>query len=333
MTIVFMEGFDAVDRTDILRKWTYASNIANVTTGLTYAYAAKGQGCYILGGDYIRKAGLANIPTFVFGYYYYFPNTTAYTLVQFLDGSNNEQCSIRTDGSGHITLSRNGTTLATSANSYSAGQYRHIEVKITIHNTTGAYQLKVDGVDWIAAATGANTRAQSVNYINGFQILGQSSYFDDVYFLDCASAPNNDFLGPVKVMTLLPEAAGNYAQWTSNWGANFNNVNRLGAHDDTVFNQSATVDQADTFKFTNVGDVTIKGIAINLIARQDAGLARTMARLARQSSTDRAGTPYAPAITYGTYFEVLETDPNEAPGTAWTAAALNAAEFGYKVAS
>jgi hypothetical protein len=64
-----------------------------------------------------------------------------------------------------------------------------------------------------------------------------------------------------------------------------------------------------------------------LLALYAAGTA-SIARLIRSNGVDSQGSDVGLSTTAKTIQENIETDPGEVPGTAWTIAALNAAEFG-----
>lgn len=351
MALVFCDGFDHyVGATDMLKKWTGTINgttVANNKTDPSYARPPGGMGYSCAEGTTNRgvyKTLTSTHATFVSGFAFLTTSTLGSSAIIWAvydstsgTPSGTAQLDIRGDGAGHLRLTRGGTTLATSTNVLSASTWYFVEIKATIHNTTGAYEVRVNGssTGWIPAATGANTRGQSSN--NFCDVISVQSgngistcYIDDFYFLS-GSAPNNDFLGPQKIVTLFPSGSGNYSQWTGNYAANYANVNELTGDGDSTFNQSATANQIDSFTFDDVPTGTIAAVQHTMMVRQDAGAARTIAPLQRSSSTDYAGTTLSCAGSYQFLTDPRDTDP--ATSAAYTTANVNAAEFGYKLIS
>lgn len=325
MSVVFMDGFDTVYGSEFPRKWTVVNNANSIGVDPSYAYGSKGMGVKF--GDWASKTLQANYSSSIIGFYGNPVTTAASTLFSVYDQST-DQLSLVVDSANHLQIKRSTTVLATSVNTLLANNWIHIEFKFVIHNTAGLIQVKVNGVDWIALTTNLNTRMSTNNYWNTIRFNGTTWYIDDLYILDTTQAPNNDFLGPCKILTLLPEAPGYYTQWASNWLDNFANLDRVGTHDDTVFVQSNNVSDADTFKMTNCPSGTVKAVSTNIVVRQDPGLARQVARLLRQGSTDRLGSGFVPTVNYSNVQELFDTNP--ATGNAWTPSEINASEFGYK---
>lgn len=254
--------------------------------------------------------------------------TTGQPIIAFFD-TGAEQLSVRLDGSAHLLVSRAGTTLATSTSTFSQNTWYHIQFKATIHNTTGAYEVRVNGTatGWIAAATGANTRGTGSNNSANQAAMcnGASGWrFDDYVVTD-------DFPGQIQGAYLRPAGAGNYQQWTPNSGDNRGAVTSPVTDDDASFNASTTSGNKDTFAMEDVpstGTPTILGIQHVIYAKQDAGVQRTLRPKTRISSTDYSGTSVNTGASYAYITEAVSVSP--ATSTAWTKAEIDAAEFGYE---
>ena len=349
MALVFADGFDHYQTADVLKKWTglCASAAAPTDIGPEYARPPGGMGLfnYQAASRGVYKTFAATHVSFVCGFNVNFQSASATgAILGFFDSSSGTpgatyQISLKLDGSAHLQVFTGASTvLATSANTMSASTWYHVEIKATINNSTGTYEVRVNGsaTGWIAAATGKNTRGQSANnYIDvvalepagSTAVTGQ--YVDDFYFLS-SSAPNNDFLGPQKILAAFPAATGNYAQWTGNYATNFANVNETTADGDQTFNQSATANQIDSFVFDDVPAGTISAVQFCIEARQDAGAARTIAAFERAAAgpTDRVMTSQILAGSYLIYTDPRDVDPDTS--AAWTATLFNSNEYGYK---
>lgn len=349
MALVFADGFDHYNGIDVLKKWTgwvgSADMSATLRTSALYARPPGGLGLCCLdasGNRGIYKTLAATHVTFVSGFNVYFPATptTSFFWATFDSTSGTPggtpQLALRGDGAGHLVIARGTTTIATSTKTFSTATWYHVEIKATINNSTGAYEVKVNGssTGWLPAATSQNTRGQSSNnYIDivGLETGGQTgTQFDDFYFLSSTS-PNNDFIGPQKIMTVFPMAAGNYSQWSGNYATNYANVSEIGGDSDNTFNQSATANQIDTFAFDDVPAGTIAAVQHVLMTRKDAGAARTIAPLSRTGGTDYAGTTLSVAGSYQFLTDPADVDP--ATSSAWTVSNFNAHEHGYKLIS
>jgi hypothetical protein len=354
VSLVFCDGFDHYFLTDILKKWTNigaGASISNMSIEPEYARPPGGMGFVhnnANAGRYIYKTFSSTHASFVFGVAAYFnttvPTSTSVPMIMFFDSSSavgtTYQLCLRFDAGAHLVVATGtsaGTVLATSSNTFSANTWYHIEIKATIHNTTGTYEVRVNGssTGWIPAATGKNTRGQtSNNYIDTIAIdsagSGNAIWFDDLYFLS-SSAPNNDFLGPVKIVTSYPSGAGTYADWTGNFASNFTNVQEINGDSDTTFNQSATAAQKDTFSFDDLPAGTLYAVQDVMMARQDAGAARTIRSTFLSGSNTYNGSNLSLAGSYQFLLEPRDQDP--ATGSAYTVSNFNAQERGYELVS
>lgn len=235
--------------------------------------------------------------------------------------------------------SAGGTVLATSVQTLPTASFSYIELKATIHSSTGAYELRVNGVTWVSG-TGANTQSTANATTN--QILvgpaaslsaSLSRYYDDLYICDTSGSTNNDFLGDCRVDTLLPNADGTYTDFTPNSGSNHYSRVAEGAPDTTTYVTSSTVDQKDTYAFQDLTAVTgtIKGIQVNNAALKDDAGARSIANVVRSGTTDAVGSTVALSTSQLIYSSVHETDPNTS--AAWTESGVNSMQAGVKVAA
>jgi hypothetical protein len=351
MALIFCDGFDHYLAADILKKWTGFTNSfvqGSILGSAIYARPPGGMGIQLSDSNSHRgpyKTLSATFGTFICGFAVNFQSavpSSAGPIVSFYDSSSGTpstttQLDLRGDGAGHLRISRNGTALATSTNVVSTNTWYHVEIKATINNSTGAYEVKVNGssTGWIPAATSQNTRGQSTNnYIDivGLQTAGISTvYFDDFYFLDTTGSVAADFVGPQKIITIYPTGAGNSAQWAGNYAANFANVNELAGDGDTTFNQSSTAGHIDLYAFDDVPSGTISAIQHVSMARQDAGAARTYRVKTRISSTNYNGTTVNLAGSHVFLTEAASVSP--ATSSAWTDTELNGAEFGQELVS
>lgn len=362
MALIFCDGFDHYAaymagstwyRDTILKKWSgqvQGQGFSSLSAEPAFARPPGGQGLKFgesNGHRGIFKTLPANLATFVVGFNFYLASSghlnTGSPLFAVFDSASGvpattTQLDVRGDGAGHIGVYRNGTLLGSiSSNVLSLYTWYHLELKATINNTTGVYELRINGssTGWVPEATGANTRGQSSNnWINVVALEGagvNEIWYDDFYVLDTTGSVANSFIGPQKIVTIYPNAVGNSNQWTGNYASNFANVNEATGDGDQTFNQSNTAGHIDLFGFDDIPSGTISGIQHSIMARQDAGAARTFRPKTRISSTNYNGTTVTLPGSHQFLTEAVTLNP--ADSQAWETADINGAEFGYELVS
>jgi hypothetical protein len=244
---------------------------------------------------------------------------------------------VRGDAAGHLQITRNGTQLgANSTLTVLANTWYWIELKVKVHDTLGTYEVKVNGTTYISG-TGADTRNGGTGIPTGGGWCTQGNVgtrFSDFVIWDTTGAVANDFFGPIQIHCRRPIEAGNYAQWTPNYGPNFANVGDVSAPDDlSTFNQSATAGQKDTFKGADlpISSGSVLGIQHVIRAKQDGGAARTLRPIQRSGSTDYNGTSFSVPGSFAYQLEAKSINP--ATSAAYTVSDVNDAEFGYELVS
>ncbi len=340
MAIVFMDGFDnyvsngSAIGTPLLRKW-HQIDFSNPQPS---AQPGRISGlCLYTGASNCYTLPFTSQATYIIGFAFKLTSYNFYGaigVVKFMD-STSFQCSLMVDSVGHLyfTNGNNGTQLGSTGTTILAlSTWYHIETKITINNTTGSFTVKLNGVTEISA-TSVNTRTTSNNTCNRFLLPGTRNYYDDFFILDTTGSANNDFIGDNKVETLLPNAAGNYSQWTPSSGANYTTVNETAVNDDTNYNSTATANNIDTYNFGNLVNVAtgIRGICINEHVRKDNAGTKTIAPVIRISSTDYVGNTVSAIDSYYIALQIYEQNPNTT--ASWTNTDINNAEFGIKLIS
>lgn len=340
MAVLFMDGVEHYSTlAELKRKWTTA--LVSGTWSTSTAYSCPGGGAVLVPASNldtytIGKQLASNYATLIAGGWYMSPSANAArNLIQFNDNGTN-QISLGVNASGFPYVHRNGTTLATGTVAVSNNAWNHFEFKATIHNTTGSYEVRQNGVT-ILSATNVNTRASANNYANQYlawnNYVGGNWYMKHLYVLDTSGSVANDFVGTVRVATLRPTAPGNSAEWAPYGVANYMNVaDTIASDDDITYNTSSTANQTDTFALNDVPTgATVYGIQQIVTARQDAGSARTIAPVLRIGSTNYAGTSVSLTSSYAMFLEPKSVSPATSSG--FTVSELNGLEAGYKLVS
>ncbi|KKN52729.1 hypothetical protein LCGC14_0609660 [marine sediment metagenome] len=336
MTLLFIDSFDHYDTDDLPKKY-------NSVTGGTAISAGNGRygtdGLYILGGggeQSIQKNLPGSYTTLIIGFAFKYVGASNGRLIRFLDGGTS-QVSVRQNNDKTFSVLRDGTTLATSTESFFMDQWYHLEFKALISNTVGTIDLLIDGISWISE-TGLDTQQSGSNTVNIIRVLTENNYqnllIDDLYVLNTSGTVNNDFIGDYRVEALFPNGAGNAAEWDrypDGGEANYENVDENPSDEDTTYNHqdAAGLPQQDTHVMddltTSAG--VVAGIQTMLDTRKDDAGVVTINPVLRQSGTDYDKTSINLNDSYNLKLEVVEEDPS---GGSWTIAGVNSVELGYR---
>ena len=286
--------------------------------------------------NYLRKLTRSSDDTFVVGFDLQTDSITtnhSNHFIAFYDSQFNLGFNIRAQ-SGDWEIRRGGAVLETISVPITASSWYHVEIKITVDNSTGAYEVRVDGID-VASDTNVDTQSGSVSDVNFVEINGgsQATYFefDNFYIMDSTGSANNDFVGRQAVTRIYPDGAGNTTDFTPSTGSNYENVDDDPASDsDTTYNESSTSDEKDTYTYDDVtGLGTIAGIQINTVAKCTTEEQFGLHNVTRSGGSDYDSSEQGVPFQYSTIMDIREVDPDTS--SAWTMTGINNAEYGVKV--
>lgn len=340
MSLLWADGFDHYTTNEGVKKWWDAGgNAMNIVATGRYGVGKFLQ--FNNNGEAATKVFSSTKATLIFGAAiscgWIF---NGYTILSFLDGAT-EQLGLRYEDD-NVAVSRiqvvrgDGTVLATSTNKISSGVWYFIELKVTFHNSSGSFELRVNGVTE-CSGSGVDTCNTANNYADRFRVRGSKSFgnyyqgWDDLYVCDDAGSRLNDFLGEISILTSVPNAAGTTTQFTPSAGSNYQNVDDSGdIDDDTTYNKSQTVGHIDLYNFPDwATDRTILAVqAVTTLRKDDTGI-RRVKPLCRSGGTNYQGSEINLTTTYLMYVNLLAEDPNTS--LQWLVANLNSAEFGLEV--
>jgi len=334
MALLFMDGFDHMGTSDtiLLTKWASGAG-AEAPSTLAARTGTHGLSMGSGASTLISKA-LAASGGFVVGFAARAPSSWGTAdLLQVREGTT-AHLGVGLDGSGHLTVLRGATVLATGTTVLAVNTWYYLEFKGTIHDSTGAYDLRIDGVTELSAS-GVDTRNGGSTGQWDRLYLGGQRHIDDLYVCDqSGAAPTNTFLGPVKIELLLPQtdavAAGSNAGLTPSTGTDHGAMVDETPPNTTDYNSGATVGLKDTYNYPSLSLTgTILGVQTNLyVQKSDAG-ARSVCAVVRSGGTDYDGSNVSPGTSFGYVSEVRALDP--ATSAAWTSSGVNALQAGMKV--
>ena len=344
MTLKFMDSFDHYATAQISQKWTA---VTGATIGASAGRRSTG-GAQFSGAAQSMTKSIAATATFYIGFALYITSSSTGGYLIYLGDSGSDQCGLFLGSDGTLSFRRGTTNLTTSSNALSTGAWNYIEFLVTINNTTGVYEVRVNGsaTGWIANTTGANTRSTANNSANTILMNARpaapsggfagSIVIDDFYYCDSAGSVNNSFLGDVRIDCYMPDGNGNSSQLVgsdSNSTDNYLLVDESAPNGDTDYVQSSTVNNKDTYTFADMSHTptSIFATQLNMSAKKDDSGTRSICAVCRSGGTDYDGDTQALGTSYVDYRQIREVDP--ATSAAWTRTNLNSAEFGVKVAA
>jgi hypothetical protein len=340
MALLFFDGFDhygaGADPAG-MGKW------GSTFSGFTQAFARTGTYSLRVSNstyDAITKAlpasggvvvGCAVYPTVA--------STNTSDLLQVREGTTVHLALALTTGM-QLVVKRGATVLATGTTVVPLTAWTYIELKATIHDTTGSYEVRIDGVSEAAlTASGVDTRNVGTtgqwDRIRLGGISGANTYFDDVYVCDqSGAAPRNTFLGAVKVETLYPQtdavAAGSNAGLTPSTGTDHGALVDEPTPNTTDYNSSPTVGLKDTYNYPSLTLTgSILGIQTNLYVAKSDTAPRTVCAVVRAGGVDYDGASVSPLTTFQYFTELRAQNPNTSAD--WTSSDITSLQAGMKV--
>ena len=348
MALLWIEGFE-----------TFGAIGNNIAALLVRKYGApldvSAGGCYLTAGRFFGAAAQlrTTAPALSFSTPVFTPVTTIIVgcaikvdsissptdLMRFYEGESVYHVGLQIVSSGVIRLNCAGTTLPgeSPANTIAAGQWYCVEVKVTIGDSDGAYEVRVNGTT-VASASGIDTRNSGSGLIDRVQFRGwygstASIYvtFDDVYVLDTTGTDNNTFLGSQIVEVVFPNSNAQ-SNWSPSTGtSNAACVDENPSNDDTDYVYSTTVGNKDLYGVTSCTRINanIKGVQLNADARVTDTTPQGLRPLAKSGASETSGGSYTVTSTGYKVFPVL-AQYNPATGALWTPAEIAAMQIGIE---
>lgn len=284
-----------------------------------------------------QNLGADEDSTIIFGAAFRTNHTNAVPYFRFY-GDNGTVCHVEVtiDNTGIVRAKRgpDGTLVATGTGTFSGNAgYRYIEIKATVHDTTGYIEVRIDGTT-VLTFTG-DTRNGGVDTLIDRVVIGLSSpgtfnvdlQIDDVYINNAVGTANNDFMGVTEVRAALPNGAGAYAQLTpSSAVANYTTVDENPANT-TDYVSSTTTGHKDSYTFADIS-APRNPLAVQVSALMQG--AQNVVLTQRQGTTDYDLDTVTPPSAWG--FRRTNQDVNPATGVQYTLADVNADEFGVRIA-
>lgn len=278
--------------------------------------------------------------TIVFGAAIKFDNIAYnYEFLRFYDGEEDYHVGVQIANPGIIQVNRAGTVLPGESAPYTlaAGQWYYMEVKVTIDDTDGAYEVRINGTT-VASASGIDTRNSGTGLIDRVQFRGRQgastsiyTCLDDMYILDTSGSENNDFLGSQIVEAVVPNSNVQNDWARSTGSSNAACVDEIPSNDDVDYVYSTTAGDKDIYGVTSCTRINanIKGIQLNADARATDTTSQGLRPFAKSGDTETPGGNQTVTSTGYDVFSVL-AERNPATGALWTPEEVAAMQIGIE---
>lgn len=344
MSLHFAEGFGMnLGATQLGRKWQTASGTVDtrVTGYREHGHALSSTNATLRTPDFTQQN------TWTFGCSMWWASRAASvgTKIEFLKAGVAQlafEFEFAEDGNIFNILVKRGSTTLETVGPFFTREKAYFEFQATIRTSTnGAWEIVREGVSQ-DSDTGVNTADVGSDGCDGFKITfdsaGATFRCGDIYVLDDQGAIRNDFLGPVKVLSVRPSADGADSDWTPSTGSDHYALvdDPVGAPADSDRITSFTASDIDLFAFDDLSlptGITILGVVLESVASMVSSGTRTLRPKYRNAGDTRSnGTNFVLNTTAWAWFsQVWEQDPIAASN--WTKALVDAAQFGVEVVS
>ena len=257
------------------------------------------------------------------------------TLFQILDADGNSLALLETGVTRtDLRLISGGVTVETTGGGYGGG-YGIYELKYTKGSGSNGFaevrfNLSVVHTITTSSATAQGTAVRCISTPGA----GDQHFMDDFYILNgLGSAPNNDYLGGVRIDSYNPNSDGPATDFTTSTGGGSNY-----SHVSGVFVNDLTYNSSD-----NIGDRDLQGMSGVTYHGEIFGVQQTV--FADVSDAGGASIDFITEKPSGTgekthgtrtlstddkfEYTIVEKDPDD--DNTWTDARMAATDFGYKV--
>jgi hypothetical protein len=326
MALVFADGFDAYNLSQVAAKWGTGSGSAIAGPGRL------GYGQYFLlynnNSFGIRHSfPLGPYTSLIIGFAFYVAQGTLGngTILAFEDSGANHIAELGISATGQFQYGTSGHTYSSASGLISSQAWCYLECQVTFSNTTsGSVTLRVNGQTVVTqasvttASSGAACSAIEIVTGGSYFSSGSTNYYDDLYVLN-TTAPNNTFLGDVKILPLYPVGNGRvsgFSRFGGTTSGNYTAVNEVPPDGDASYVYTATPGTTDAYTITTLSNVTtIKAVQLSAYARKDDTPSRVLSLGVGNGTTESfdAGSSLNTSYTY----VLRQLDTNPLTSAAW----------------
>jgi hypothetical protein len=332
--LIACDGFDSNTATGDLNKkwgfvqapWQYASGVGKFGGGAAVA-ATTG------GGKLARTPGILTNLTNTHGFWLKTSGTpaAAATIEAVTDVNfNNQNAPLQLQTNG--TLSLLGPATTTGTINVCDGNWHWVEIKRFYAPGSASFVIYVDTI--AQGSTGGNASGSPGTY-DFISAAGITIWIDDdILYDDSTGVPTsaNFPIGPRQISTLRPTSDGVCTFSTLSAGtSHYALVNETSPDGDASYVQDGTSGDQDLLNFTSLGytPASITAVMGNIYVDNPSGGLINNQLVCKSGATTAISAGANTPTIYVTRQAAFNVDPNTS--AAWTAAGVNAAQFGYKV--
>lgn len=287
----------------------------------------------------ILTKDFADPTTIIVGCGVYLSNLSVHpNLIRVEGDAGNTVCELVQDGTGVLQVKDGaGALLFTdSVARLAQAVFYYLELKVTLNGASGLVVLRHNGAEIynsgaVDVQEGASVGVRRIEFFHSLNSFS-NRFLDDVYVCDDSGTTHNDFLGPVRVHLLVPNA-DDAVQLTPNSGTtNYTQVDDMvgGGDGDTTYVESNVVGEKDIYGLTDLAAEYQNPEAVQLFWRarhDDSSGGASMAAILKSGVTESEGPEKVLTPSYLSYAMPLQaTNPDT--GAAWTPAEINALQVG-----
>lgn len=352
MALVFMDGFDMYGNTD---------NAPVSPTGIlrtryqqqqerAYTFAGRHGGFAIVSywdsGAWLQTPALTTDDTLIVGFSAYIPDPhgngellqlrSTYNFV----GETIGGLSLTLNADRSLTIKRGTTTLSSSAAGVvPLGDWCYLELKVVCDNTTGSYEVHIDGVN-VLSATGVDTQYSTDTFHSVVRFSGELASvlpttgvrLDDLWVCDSTGGDNNDFQGPgIFIATISPDGDGDSTDWTpDSGGTNYTQIDE-DVQVDSEYVEASAMDNTDLYTYEALSDIySLKAVQVVTEALSTEPNEWTLETMVKQNPTeDSDGGQTLGSGEWTGFVRTMETNPVTTAN--WTAADIDNLQIGMRV--
>ena len=337
MEVLFMDGFDHYENTDLETKYDNlsvdGSNFAIVTNPKRSGRAALRLGSNV-NWDVTKFLGV-DAPNVTVGVAFYCNSYYDHGGFQ-LSNAEGVVSSVALMDDGSIAFYRGdcdggGTILGQSdSGEWSLDTWHYLEFYTHTHQSSGNFKVRLDE-NFLFSGESVDTCATTSTAVTAFRLGGKSTnygYVDDLYVLS-----GEEFLGDMEVTALYPTAAGNYTQWTpsgevDNYACVNSQIYYQGSGEYVVCSGENLI---DTYTFGDLTEYTVDNIqAVQIVAmtNKDGAGTESIKLVTRVNSNDYSGEDQF--LPGGSKYRITVFTNNPDDSSQWEFEDVNSAEFGVK---
>ena len=242
---------------------------------------------------------------------------------------------------GQLLIKRGSTIIDDTTKAFKVGKWYYIEWKVTVDNSTGSYEVRVNN-ETVMSATNVDTQDGASALIDEYMFgcrVGNDAFAgkaDDFYVANTSGTVNNDFLGDSRIITLFPSGNGTTSDFVGSDGNSTDNYQLVDENPISTadYVESSGVGDVDLYTTDDMSITPLEIFGFQVASntdKTDTG-ARTYSNLTRVSGVNYSGVAYSPSFgDYDVFTELWEENPNTA--AAWQKSEIDNLEIGIKVES